>query len=227
MWNCHLEPHSLRKSLARCSAVFWISVRSSLNCIQWRRFRIQRSTVLMNSIIDNQRTILLSVEGTNIWSGQQPQQYNSQAIAWGGLRYLFFFHSPPLKFADDRRLYSHQLFSIGQRYQFVAWAYLIGFMVPVPFWIMYKLWPKLRTDYLYTPIIWCVEHTSPHNYYADAFTAATSLAGFVWASTHRSYLSSLLPSYLNGGWELAIPAGLISTTTLSPLLWMVVHKWDS
>lgn len=42
--------------------------------------------VLMNSIIDNQRPILLSVEGTNIWSGQQPQQYNSQSIAWGGLR---------------------------------------------------------------------------------------------------------------------------------------------
>ena len=47
-------------------------------------------SVLMNSIIDNQRLLLLSVEGTNIWSGQQPQQYNSQAIAWGGLRCLFF-----------------------------------------------------------------------------------------------------------------------------------------
>ncbi|KAF8959502.1 OPT oligopeptide transporter protein-domain-containing protein [Flammula alnicola] len=89
--------------------------------------------VLMNSIIDNQRTILLSVEGTNVWSGQQPQQYNSQAIAWGAL--------------------SHELFAIGKRYQFVAWAYLIGFLVPIPFWIMYKLWPKLRTDYLYTPVI--------------------------------------------------------------------------
>jgi hypothetical protein len=43
--------------------------------------------VLMNSIIDNQRDILLSVQGTNVWSGQQPQQYNSQAIAWGALRY--------------------------------------------------------------------------------------------------------------------------------------------
>ncbi|KJA26235.1 hypothetical protein HYPSUDRAFT_307929 [Hypholoma sublateritium FD-334 SS-4] len=89
--------------------------------------------ILMNSIIDNQAPILLSVEGTNIWSGQQPQQYNSQAIAWGGL--------------------SHELFAIGKRYQFVAWAYLLGFLVPVPFWIMYKLWPKLRTDYLYTPLI--------------------------------------------------------------------------
>ncbi|KAG5338122.1 hypothetical protein C0989_008200 [Termitomyces sp. Mn162] len=67
--------------------------------------------VLMNSIIDNQRPILLSVEGTNIWSGQQPQQYNSQAIAWGGL--------------------SHELFAVGQRYQFVAWAYVIGLFVPI------------------------------------------------------------------------------------------------
>ena len=110
----------------------------------------------MNSIIDNQRPILLSVEGTNIWSGQQPQQYNSQAIAWGGLRCLFF-QSSPSKFVDDH-FNSHQLFAVGKRYQFVAWAYLIGFMVPVPFWIMYRLWPKLRTDYLYTPVIWCVEH---------------------------------------------------------------------
>lgn len=52
----------------------------------------QSPQVLMNTIIDNQRDILLSVEGTNIWSGQQPQQYNSQAIAWGGLRYLFPRH---------------------------------------------------------------------------------------------------------------------------------------
>ncbi|KAF4613761.1 hypothetical protein D9613_007594 [Agrocybe pediades] len=89
--------------------------------------------ILMNSIIDNQRGILLSVEGTNVWSGQQPQQYNSQAIAWGAL--------------------SHELFAIGKRYQFVAWAYLIGFLVPIPFWIVYKLWPRLRTDYLYTPVI--------------------------------------------------------------------------
>ena len=43
----------------------------------------QRSAVIMNTIIDNQWNTLLSVQGTNIWSGQQPQQYNSQAIAWG------------------------------------------------------------------------------------------------------------------------------------------------
>lgn len=87
----------------------------------------------MNSIIDNQRDILLSIEGTNIWSGQQPQQYNSQAIAWGGL--------------------SHELFSVGKRYQWVAWAYVLGLFVPVPFWVVHRYFPKVRMDYLYTPVI--------------------------------------------------------------------------
>ncbi len=64
---------------------------------------------MMNSIIDNQREILLSVEGTNIWSGQQQQQYNSQSIAWGGL--------------------SHELFAHGKRYQWVAWGYVVGLFV--------------------------------------------------------------------------------------------------
>ena len=87
----------------------------------------------MNSIIDNQFEILLSVQGTNIWSGQQPQQYNSQAIAWGGL--------------------SHELFSVGKRYQWVPWSYLVGLAAPLPFWLVHRYWPKLRADYYYTPII--------------------------------------------------------------------------
>ncbi|KAF9241516.1 OPT oligopeptide transporter protein-domain-containing protein [Melanogaster broomeanus] len=89
--------------------------------------------IMMNSIIDNEREILLSIQGTNIWSGQQPQQYNSQAIAWGGL--------------------GHQLFSAGQRYQWVPWAYVLGLFVPIPFWVAHRFWPKLHLDYLYTPVI--------------------------------------------------------------------------
>ncbi|KAH9057304.1 OPT oligopeptide transporter protein-domain-containing protein [Lactarius vividus] len=89
--------------------------------------------IMMNSIIDNQRDILLSVHGTNIWSGQQPQQYNSQSIAWGGL--------------------SHELFAHGKRYQWVAWGYVLGLFVPIPFWLIHRYFPKLRADYLYTPVI--------------------------------------------------------------------------
>jgi len=94
----------------------------------------------MNSIIENQREILLSVQGTNIWSGQQPQSYNSQAIAWGGL--------------------AHELFSSGQRYQWVPLSYIIGLVAPLPFWIIHRYWPRLRMDYYYTPIIWYALNSS-------------------------------------------------------------------
>ncbi|KAG2060361.1 OPT superfamily oligopeptide transporter [Suillus hirtellus] len=111
---------------------------------------------LMDSIIDNQREILLSVQGTNIWSGQQPQAYNSQAIAWGGL--------------------ARELFSSGQRYQWVPLSYIIGLAVPLPFWIIHRYWPKLRMDYCYTPIICayisCLSvgiNSSAMSYYSIAF----------------------------------------------------------
>lgn len=89
--------------------------------------------VLMNSIVSNRHDILLSVQGSNVWSGQQVQQYNSQAIAWGGL--------------------SSELFSIGSRYHWVPLSYIVGLFVPIPFWLVHRYWPKLRTDLIYTPLV--------------------------------------------------------------------------
>ncbi|KAK7464158.1 hypothetical protein VKT23_006324 [Stygiomarasmius scandens] len=39
----------------------------------------------MTTVINAQREVLLDVQGTNVWSGQQVQSYNSGAIAWGAL----------------------------------------------------------------------------------------------------------------------------------------------
>jgi hypothetical protein len=78
--------------------------------------------IMMKSIVTNQRTILLSIEGSNIWSGQNVQQYNTLAVAWS--------------IAGD-------MFSIGARYQWVTIAYLVGFILPVPFWVIYK-YTKIR-----------------------------------------------------------------------------------
>ncbi|EEB88574.1 hypothetical protein MPER_13526 [Moniliophthora perniciosa FA553] len=41
--------------------------------------------VIIRSIIGGQRDLLLQVQGSNVWSGQQVQSYNSAAIAWGAL----------------------------------------------------------------------------------------------------------------------------------------------
>jgi hypothetical protein len=77
--------------------------------------------VMTNEIITNQFETLLSIEGTNVWSGQQAQAFNSLAVAWGGL--------------------SHELFSIGGTYSALTWVFIPGFFVPIPFYLLHKKFP--------------------------------------------------------------------------------------
>lgn len=76
--------------------------------------------IMMQTIVNNQRDILTSVEGSNVWSGQNVQQYNTLAIAWS--------------IAGD-------MFSVGARYQWVTLSYLWGFLVPLPMYFAYR-WTK-------------------------------------------------------------------------------------
>lgn len=73
--------------------------------------------VIMVSIVDNQTPALLSISGTNVWSGQNVQSYSTLAVAWS--------------LAKD-------MFSVGSRYQWVTLSYLLGFMAPIPFWLAWK-----------------------------------------------------------------------------------------
>jgi len=73
--------------------------------------------IMMETIVTNQFDVLKSIEGSNIWSGQNVQQYNTLALAW----------SMPQK-----------MFSVGARYEWVTLAYLLGFIVPLPFWYLYR-----------------------------------------------------------------------------------------
>jgi OPT family oligopeptide transporter len=74
--------------------------------------------IIMVSIVDNQATILKSIEGSNIWSGQNLQQYNSLAVAWS--------------LAND-------MFSVGGRYQWVTLSFLLGFLAPLPLYFASRL----------------------------------------------------------------------------------------
>ncbi|KDE06610.1 hypothetical protein MVLG_03106 [Microbotryum lychnidis-dioicae p1A1 Lamole] len=97
--------------------------------------------IIMKSIISAQREILLSVQGTNIWSGQQVQTYNSQAVAWGAL--------------------AKSMYGPGRPYFLIPLSIAIGLFVPVPFWLGHKLFPKLKLNQVVTPIMcWCVGYLS-------------------------------------------------------------------
>ncbi|KAF2090416.1 OPT superfamily oligopeptide transporter [Saccharata proteae CBS 121410] len=88
--------------------------------------------VIMLTTVRAQADVLTSIEGNNIWSGQNIQQFNTLAIAWS--------------IAKD-------MFSIGARYQWVTAAYLVGFLVPFPFWIANKFYPNRFFSYINLSII--------------------------------------------------------------------------
>lgn len=78
--------------------------------------------VMMLSIIDKQRPALLTISGTRLWSGQNAQSYNSNAIAWGAL--------------------GKQMFRAGTMYQFVPAALGLGCLLPIPGYFLYRKYPK-------------------------------------------------------------------------------------
>ncbi|KAH0163161.1 OPT superfamily oligopeptide transporter, partial [Aureobasidium melanogenum] len=88
--------------------------------------------VMMDSIVKNQAPILQSIQGTNIWSGQNVQQFNTLAIAWS---------------------IASKMFSVGSRYEWVTLSYLIGFLVPIPTYIAYRYTKNPAWGYLNPSII--------------------------------------------------------------------------
>ncbi|KAI0653830.1 oligopeptide transporter [Cubamyces menziesii] len=89
--------------------------------------------VIMQSVINGNRPILLDIQGTNTWSGQQVQTYNSNAITWGAL--------------------AKPLYSPGARYGFIPWMLIAGLGVPIPFWLLHRKWPRAGFNYVFTPVV--------------------------------------------------------------------------
>jgi OPT family small oligopeptide transporter len=89
--------------------------------------------VIMKSVLANQREILREVQGSNVWSGQQVQSYNSAAIAWGAV--------------------GKYLYATGTRYGFVPYMLLAGLGFPIPFWFLHKKYPKFGFNHVFTPIL--------------------------------------------------------------------------
>ena len=64
------------------------------NLGQYNNNQIFFTSVVMVSIVDSQRDILLSPTGTNVWSGQVPQSLNSAAVTWSLAKQLYGFDGP-------------------------------------------------------------------------------------------------------------------------------------
>lgn len=139
--------------------------------------------IMMNSIVSAQGSILKDIESTSVaWSGQNVQQYNTQGIAWGAL--------------------SKEMFGINGTYHMIPLALVIGFFLPVPFYLLHKLRPKLGLNNVNTPIlIWyigwlCVGVNSSITVY------------FIAAFISQWYLRKYKPTFFKK-YNYVVSAGLI------------------
>ncbi|KAI9364147.1 OPT family small oligopeptide transporter [Pilaira anomala] len=90
--------------------------------------------IVNHSVVNSQREILLNPVGSNIWNGATPQTINSAAITWGAIGPL-------------------HMFGPGTDYYIILWAFLIGFVLPVPCWYLHKRFPKIGYKYINIPMI--------------------------------------------------------------------------
>jgi hypothetical protein len=82
--------------------------------------------VIMQSVVNNERTILLDSQGTRTWSGQQVQSYNANAVLWGALGKEIYGPSGP--------------------YFIVPMGIVIGLFLPILPWFLFRRfqWGWLR-----------------------------------------------------------------------------------
>jgi len=89
--------------------------------------------LIMKIIIESNRELLLSVQGSNVWSGAGVQSFNSDAIAWGAL--------------------AKHLYAPRERYGFIPLSIIVGLFVPIPFWLLHKKFPRWNFDKVITPML--------------------------------------------------------------------------
>ncbi|KZT18640.1 oligopeptide transporter [Neolentinus lepideus HHB14362 ss-1] len=92
--------------------------------------------IVMTTIVDAQRDVLLDPRGTNVWSGQTIQSLNSAAVTWSLAKDLYGPKGP---------------------YFIIPMSLLIGAGATIVQWLIWKRWPKIgpiKVDSIMLPIIY-------------------------------------------------------------------------
>ncbi|KAF8814690.1 OPT superfamily oligopeptide transporter [Phlegmacium glaucopus] len=147
--------------------------------------------VVMISIVDAKRDILLSPTGTNVWSGQVPQSLNSAAVTWSLAKELYGFNGP---------------------YWIIPLSLIIG-MVPTTIqWLIGKRWAKigpLRVSAIMFPLIY--RYAAFLTAGVNSVVASSFIVGFVTQVWLRRYhpgwyrkYNYILGGGLDGGTQVMI-----------------------
>ncbi|OBZ90719.1 Oligopeptide transporter 4 [Choanephora cucurbitarum] len=136
------------------------------------------------TITQSKRDVLLDPVGNQFWNGATPQTINSAAITWGALGPM-------------------AMFGPGTAYYIVLWAFVIGFFLPVPFWLLHKKFPTVGFNFVNVPMIMiglCFMPGSNTSWVTVSFLLILFTQGYVkrrhsdWFAKNNYLLSAALDS---------------------------------
>jgi L-lactate permease len=105
----------------------------------------------MKTVISVHADVLRDVQGTNIWSGQAVQAFNSAAIAWGALGKPLY--ATGTRYGVSVICVSSSKSTADIQVQFVPYMLLVGLLFPIPFWLLHKKYPKFGFNLVFTPVL--------------------------------------------------------------------------
>ncbi|KAI8834203.1 OPT oligopeptide transporter protein-domain-containing protein [Chytriomyces cf. hyalinus JEL632] len=163
-------------------AVFWAQMYGGFigALVHW---------VLNHIVLEQKRDILLDPNGDNNWSGQNIIGFNTKAITFGTL--------------------APKILAAGGTYEWLSYAFIVGALLPIPFWLGHKYFPKVGFNYVNTAIL---------SWYFCIFTVGVNsgwtsriILGFTFQLYMRRYQSAWFNKYtyilaagLNAGTQLAV-----------------------
>jgi OPT family small oligopeptide transporter len=140
---------------------------------------------LVNKIIvDNETEVLLTPGGNQFWSGVSFQTINSAAITWGAV-------GPMIMFGPN------------SRYYIILWAFIIGLVLPLPFWLLHKKFPNAGFQYVNLPTFLmglCILPGSNSSWVTNSFIIVVISQFYLkrrytaWFSKYNYLLSAALDS---------------------------------
>ncbi|KAL7315338.1 hypothetical protein PS15m_006798 [Mucor circinelloides] len=164
------------------------------------------------SITSSKRDVLLDPVGNQFWNGATPQTINSAAITWGAI-------GPLAMFGPDTQYY------------IFLWAFIIGFFLPVPGYLLHRRFPNVGFDKFNIPMILiglCVMPGTNTSWITVSFVLILIFQGYLkkrystWFARHTYLISAALDSgtsLMVFFVSMALQGGVSGTTYDFPIWW--------
>ncbi|KAG0151493.1 hypothetical protein CROQUDRAFT_667808 [Cronartium quercuum f. sp. fusiforme G11] len=121
--------------------------------------------MIMSIVVNTNRELLLMEHGSHVFTGVVLEDFQTQAVSWG--------------------IFARRLFTVGERYVAVPASLGVGLLLPIPAYIIHRIWPRLGFRLINIPLVFGSFAYTINR--ANAGVAMAVIAGFLSQFYARRY----------------------------------------